>query len=196
MNENLCTSWPEPPLNVAQRVLHVLDAYRDESNDMRVITATTGVYAPYGEKHSWTGLTLGDLQVLADVAVGNLYSLKEHSSGCDFTGTGEAVDRRKCLRCDLPFNEYSGQTCPKAPKTWHEVSKLPSFCQRLSGGRSEALRLLGELRTEWDKEIANWQRTAHDRMRPFYHGGIPCKSAFDCHVSRVIDLAWPGAERT
>lgn len=70
--------------------------------------------------------------------------------------------------------------------------ELMTSGQRLSGGREEALRLLASLRLQWGREIANRQRNAHDEMRPHFHAGLPCKAEYDCHVSKVIDLAERG----
>lgn len=61
--------------------------------------------------------------------------------------------------------------------------------QSMKGGRPEALRLLGELRRDWGRRIANKQRVAHDEMRPYAHMGQSCKPEYDCHVSKVIALA-------
>lgn len=104
--------WPEPPQSLKERLLHVLDIFKDEPEDMVVITATTNTYAPHGEKHSWTGLTLSDLRVLADVVIGDNYTLSEHAEGCDFAYTG-AKGEKKCLKCDLPLKDYKGKDCPK-----------------------------------------------------------------------------------
>jgi hypothetical protein len=60
---------------------------------------------------------------------------------------------------------------------------------KLPGGRADALHLLSILQRQWGREIANRQRTAHDEMRPYSHSGIPCKPEWDCHVSKVIELA-------
>lgn len=71
--------------------------------------------------------------------------------------------------------------------------ELMTSGQRLSG-RTEALRLLAELRRGWGREIANLQRNVHDELRPYFHAGQPCQPGFDCHVSKVIDVA--SGERT
>jgi hypothetical protein len=63
---------------------------------------------------------------------------------------------------------------------------------KLPGGRADALHLLSIVQRQWGREIANRQRTAHDEMRPYSHPGIPCKSEWDCHVSKVIELAERG----
>lgn len=65
--------------------------------------------------------------------------------------------------------------------------------QHVTGGRPEALRLLGELRDLWGRQIAARQRVAHDEMRPYAHMGQPCRPEYDCHVSKVIALAEEGA---
>lgn len=68
--------------------------------------------------------------------------------------------------------------------------ELMTSAKRLPGGRADAKHLLGELRAQWASEVANIQRTAHDQMRPHYHwGGEPCQPEWNCHVSRIIDLA-------
>lgn len=69
------------------------------------------------------------------------------------------------------------------------VVELLTSGEQLKGGRAEALRLLGELRSRWGREIANHQRTAHDEMRPHFHGGLPCQPEYDCGVAEVIALA-------
>lgn len=61
--------WPQPPETAWERLLHVLDIFGDEPDSMHVVTATTNVYAPHGEPGSWTGLTLGDLRILAHSGV-------------------------------------------------------------------------------------------------------------------------------
>lgn len=66
--------------------------------------------------------------------------------------------------------------------------ELMTSGQRLSG-RAEALRLLAELRHVWGREIANLQRNVHDELRPHFHAGQPCQPKYDCHVSKVIDVA-------
>lgn len=69
-----------------------------------------------------------------------------------------------------------------------QAIELMTSEQRLSG-RTEALRLLVELRHAWGREIANLQRNVHDELRPHFHAGQPCQPRYDCHVSKVIDVA-------
>lgn len=57
--------WPEPPKNAKESLLHVLDIFEDMPDDMKVIEATSNIYAPYGQGNYRTGLTLGDLRALA-----------------------------------------------------------------------------------------------------------------------------------
>lgn len=113
MKKSLHPMWPEAPENLAQRLLHTLDIFEGEGSDMRIIDATTNQYAPHGEQHSWTGLTLGDLRVIADVMVGQVYTLADHNKGCQFAYTGEAGPR-KCCRCGTPLKDYGDGDCPKA----------------------------------------------------------------------------------
>lgn len=73
--------------------------------------------------------------------------------------------------------------------------ELMTSSRSVSGGRAAALQLLGELRAQWGRETANAQMTAHDSARPYYHGGQPCHSGFDCHVRKIIELAEPDARQ-
>ncbi|MFE0472578.1 hypothetical protein ACFW2V_13285 [Streptomyces sp. NPDC058947] len=41
------------------------------------------------------------------------------------------------------------------------------------------------------QELAAIQRKAHDTMRPYSHGGQPCKPEWDCGSRRLIDLIDP-----
>lgn len=59
--------WPEPPHNLQERLLRSLDLFENEPNEMKVLRATKNIYASRGEKHYETGLTLGDLRVLATI---------------------------------------------------------------------------------------------------------------------------------
>lgn len=70
--------------------------------------------------------------------------------------------------------------------------ELMTSSQRLTGGRDEARRLLRSLYVQWGKQIANRQRNAHDEAWPSYHSGQPCQPSFECHVSKVIELAEAG----
>lgn len=107
--------WPEPPVSLAQRLQHTLNIFEDYPNDMKVLRATEGEYASYGEKHSWTGLTLGDLRTIADIMVGNVYTLADSDLGCQFAFSGESGERT-CARCDKPVSEYKGEDCPRWKK--------------------------------------------------------------------------------
>lgn len=113
MKKDLHPKWPEPPQTLTQRLLHVLDIFEGDSSDMRIIRATGNEYAPYGEKHSWTGLTLGDLRAIADILVGRAYTLADHDLACQFVFTGDEGPR-KCCRCGAPLKGYNGDDCPKA----------------------------------------------------------------------------------
>jgi hypothetical protein len=77
VKKNTHPKWPEPPKNLRERLLHVLDIFEDCPDEMPVLSATTNVYAPHGEEHSWTGLTLGDLRTVGAILVGRLYTLDE-----------------------------------------------------------------------------------------------------------------------
>jgi hypothetical protein len=77
-------------------------------------------------------------------------------------------------------------TAKMAPE--ERAIELMTSGQRLPG-RAEALRLLVELRRMWGREIANLQRNVHDELRPHFHAGQPCQPKYDCHVSKVIDVA-------
>jgi hypothetical protein len=41
------------------------------------------------------------------------------------------------------------------------------------------------------QELAAVQREAHNTMRPYSHGGLPCKQEWDCGTRRLIDLIDP-----
>lgn len=114
MKKDLHPEWPKAPESSFQRLQHVLDIFEDYSSDMRIIDATMNQYAPPGEQHSWTGLTLGDLRVIADVAVGGIYTFADHELACQFGYTG-AKDPRACCRCGRPLKGYDGSDCPKGP---------------------------------------------------------------------------------
>lgn len=115
MKKDLHPMWPDAPENLAQRLLHTLNIFEGEPDDMVVMTATTNQYAPFGEKHSWTGLTLGDLRALSHIAVGETYTMAEFISGCDFTRTRQALDvERSCVRCGTSEKDYDSGRCPKA----------------------------------------------------------------------------------
>lgn len=113
MKKNHHPKWPEPPENLAERLLHTLDIFNGEPSDMRVITATEGEYAKHGEQHSWTGLTLGDLRAVADIMIGETYTLADHKLMCQFGYTG-AHGPRACCRCGISLRDYTGGDCPKA----------------------------------------------------------------------------------
>lgn len=113
MKKILHPKWPEPPENLAQRLLHTLDIFEGESPDMRIIDATTNQYANHGDQHSWTGLTLADLRAIADIMVGHAYTLADHNLACQFGYTGKPGPR-VCCRCGGPAKEYDGRDCPEA----------------------------------------------------------------------------------
>ena len=76
MNADLETKWPEKPTGTRDRLLYLLDVFEGELDSLVVTknldeTALTmpGVQVPQ------TPLTLGDLRILADVAIGNEYAL-------------------------------------------------------------------------------------------------------------------------
>jgi len=58
--QRILNLWPDLPEGPLERILHTLDAYRDEPDSMRVLAATYGVYGP----GVTTGITLGDLRAL------------------------------------------------------------------------------------------------------------------------------------
>lgn len=109
--------WPEPPESLTQRLLHVLDVFEDQPDDMKVLQATGNEYAPYGEKHSWTGLTLADLRAIADIMLHSSYTLADHDLSCQFNFTGEKEGPQACSRCSLPLVDYKGDDCPKWKKS-------------------------------------------------------------------------------
>lgn len=113
MKKDLHPKWPEPPENLAQRLLHVLDVFEGHDSDMPVLRATQNQYAPHGEQHSWTGLTLGDLRTISDIMVGRVYTLADSDLGCQFLWTGD-LGERKCCRCGTSLKEYHGEDCSKA----------------------------------------------------------------------------------
>lgn len=55
--------WPEAPQTWAQKVLHAVDVFEDEPDEMVVLRATSGLYAD----GPWTGIRLGDLRSVADL---------------------------------------------------------------------------------------------------------------------------------
>ena len=59
---------------------------------------------------------------------------------------------------------------------------------RMSGGRMEAERLLGQIKLRWAEVAVQRQEIAHDEIRPYFHGGQPCRPDFDCHVAKVIGV--------
>lgn len=113
MKKNLHPKWPQAPEGLAQRILHTLDIYEDHPGDTRVLTATANQYADYGQEHSWTGLTLNDLRAVADIMIGEVYTLADYNLNCQFGYTGR-TGPRVCCRCGTPLKDYTGGDCPKA----------------------------------------------------------------------------------
>jgi hypothetical protein len=123
VRRNFHSKWPEAPETLAQRLLHVLNIFEGESDDMRIIEATTNTYAPHGQKHSWTGLTLGDIRAITDIMVGHAYTLADYDLGCQFGFTG-AVGPRSCSRCGTPAKDYDGRDCEAIVKRFRaEIPK-------------------------------------------------------------------------
>lgn len=54
-------TWPKPPTNPTDALLHTLDAYQDSPDTDAVIIATSGMYG----RGVRTGLTWGDLRAIA-----------------------------------------------------------------------------------------------------------------------------------
>lgn len=107
--------WPEAPQSLAQRLMHTLDVHEGQGDDMRVLAATMGAYAPYGQRHSWTGITLGDLRAIADIMINHTYTLADHNLACQFSDTGDSGPRA-CSRCKAPLKDYEGSDCPQWEK--------------------------------------------------------------------------------
>jgi len=63
---------------------------------------------------------------------------------------------------------------------------------RMSGGRVEAERLLDQIKARWAERAMQRQEVAHDELRPYFHGGLPCQPRYDCHVAKVIDVLKEG----
>lgn len=74
--EELAAKWPEKPSCTRDRLLYLLDVYRELGDEVvavkqidELVIAMPGVRQPVVE------LTVGDLRILADVAVGHQYDL-------------------------------------------------------------------------------------------------------------------------
>lgn len=75
-NDELERKWPQAPECTRDRLLHLLDVFQGEPDSLvisrqpdDVVLTMPGVRVPE------VALTLGDLRILADVAVGNEYAL-------------------------------------------------------------------------------------------------------------------------
>lgn len=61
--ERMKQAWPQPPEDVIGKVLHLIDNFQGQPDDMWVARATQGIYGP----GVTTGLTLGDLRKLIEI---------------------------------------------------------------------------------------------------------------------------------
>jgi hypothetical protein len=87
-NDELQEKWPQPPSCTRDRLSHLLDVFQGEPDETIVTQQIDEVtFTMPGVRVPSCALTLGDLRILAEVAIGGEYALDGE------TGSEIEVDR-------------------------------------------------------------------------------------------------------